>query len=92
MPVLTVLPDIERGGGFDALKPIAPGDRERIIHLGDETRLEVGGLKSGMASGNPSVAFCFPLPDGRVVIAETSLALLLSAADALKAVHGDPRS
>lgn len=51
----------------------------------------VAGLDHGMRSGAPSVAFCIPLPDGSVVLAETSLALLLTASDALRARFGDPR-
>lgn len=53
--------------------------------------IEVGVLPAGMASGAPSVAICVPLPNGRVVIAETSLALFLTAADAFRARYGDPR-
>lgn len=43
--------------------------------------MKITGLADGMQSGKPSVAFVF---------AETSL-VLFSAADALKARHGDPR-
>jgi len=42
-----------------------------------------------MASGKTSVAFDIPLPDGRHVLAETSLELFLAAADALRARYGD---
>lgn len=58
------------------------GDKE-IIHLTD--RIRIAGLDHGMSSGEPSVAFGFELGDGKVVIAETSLALFLSAADILRA-------
>lgn len=51
----------------------------------------VAGLWSGMTSGEPSVAFRMDLDDGSVVVAETSLALFLSAADVLKSKYGDPR-
>ena len=51
----------------------------------------VTGLVGGMASGKPSVAFRIDLDDGSSVIAETSLALFLTAADAMKARYGDPR-
>jgi hypothetical protein len=51
----------------------------------------VTALTGGMASGMPSVAIIIPLPDGSVVFAESSLRLLLTAADALKAKYGDPR-
>jgi hypothetical protein len=43
-------------------------------------------------SGKPSVALGFELPDGRWVLAETSLALFLTAAEALRARYGDPRT
>ena len=65
------------------------GDRE-LVHLGnDAPPLRVGALAGGMASGRTSVAFGFELPDGRVVLAETSLRLFLAAADALRARYGD---
>lgn len=85
MPVLTVVPRADQHG-FVALR-----GAQEIIHLAGDAPIEVGGLEGGMASGKPSVAFAFTLPDGSAVLAETSLALLLSAADALKAVYGDPR-
>lgn len=47
-------------------------------------------LQGGMASGKPSVAVLVQLDDGSVVFAETSLALLVSAARAFVARHGDP--
>lgn len=61
------------------------------IHLGEGTVLYLAGLEGGMRSGAPSVMLAFELPDGRVVVAETSLRLLLTAADALRARYGDPR-
>lgn len=51
----------------------------------------IGGLAGGMASGKPSVGIHFTLPNGEGVVFETSLALFLAAADALKARFGDPR-
>ena len=53
--------------------------------------LQIAGLAGGLASGKPSVTLRVDLPDGRVVLAQTSLALLLTAADALRARYGDPR-
>ncbi len=67
------------------------------LHKGDRTvhhttePIGVTGLMGGMESGKPSVALRIDLQDGSSVIAETSLALFLSAADALKARYGDPR-
>ena len=48
-------------------------------------------LPHGMLSGKPAVAFRLDLEDGTTVVAETSLALFLTAADAYKAKYGDPR-
>lgn len=48
-------------------------------------------LPTGMASGKPSVSVVVETADGRAVLGQTSLALFLSAADAFKARHGDPR-
>lgn len=67
-------------------------DRDRIIHVGEGAPpIGVAVLEGGMASGAPSVALRVDLPDGKVVVAETSLKLFLAAADALKARFGDPR-
>ena len=62
---------------------------ETVIHTTE--KIGVTALQGGMASGKPSVAFRIKLPDGKYVIAETSLGLFLSAADAFKARYGDPR-
>lgn len=53
--------------------------------------MELVGLADGTASGAPVVMAFLTLPDGRTVMAETTLALFLTAADALKARYGDPR-
>lgn len=50
----------------------------------------IGGLEGGMTSGKPSVAFLIDLADGKKVLAQTSLALLVSATRALVAKYGDP--
>lgn len=62
----------------------------KTIHHVRES-FKIGGLPGGMTSGKPSVMMEIPLPDGTYAVVETSLALLLSAADALKARYGDPR-
>jgi hypothetical protein len=52
---------------------------------------EVAALPGGMESGKPSVAVRLDLPDGKVLFAETSLSLFLTAADMFKTRYGDPR-
>lgn len=104
MPSMNIILDAERDG-FPSMSKLASGveipphaqatagdylvEQGKLVHLTNE--IEVGALAGGMESGAPSAAFCFTLPDGRVVLAETSLALFLTAADALKAKYGDPR-
>lgn len=80
MPHLSVLPH-----GDGAWPDLAAKD---VAHV---QTFAVAGLPAGMASGAPSVMLRLDLPDGRVVLAETSLKLFLSAADALRVAHGDPR-
>jgi hypothetical protein len=53
--------------------------------------LQVAALREGTQGGSLSVAFRIDLEDGRTVIAETSLKLLLTASDLFRAKYGDPR-
>lgn len=63
---------------------------KKLAHTTESIR--IAGLAGGMQSGKPSVAIGVFLPNnGGCVIAETSLALFLTAADGLKARFGDPR-
>lgn len=95
MPEMVVVPDVERTG-YAAMRALgkhghidaqAAVDSGQLIHL--TTPIEVGGLPRGMTSGRASVSFCFTLPDGRVVLAETSMRLFKVAADALYGVLGE---
>lgn len=65
--------------------------RGEVITLPDETPLRITALAGGMMSGAPSVMLRLDLPDGRTVLAQTSLRLFLAAADMLRARYGDPR-
>lgn len=61
-----------------------------IIHLGnDGPPIGMAVLTHGMAGGRASVTIRLDLPDGRVVLAETSLQLLGTAVDAMRARHGE---
>jgi hypothetical protein len=81
VPVLNVVPNLEQNP-----RRIDP---ERVLDI--QTPVTIGGLPAGMVGGAPSVALIVDLPDGRVAFIQTSLKLLLTAADALKATYGDPR-
>jgi hypothetical protein len=81
-----------------ALNLVGDGDADGVWpDLADKTvhhvtsPIGIGALRGGMQSGAPSVAMRLELDDGSVVLAETSLVLFLSAADALRARFGDPR-
>jgi hypothetical protein len=89
-PILTIVTDVEHDG-FRSMRGLLGADDPRLIRLGEDAQIEIGALQGGMASGAPSVALCIQLPDGRVVLAETSMALLLTAADTLAELYGDPR-
>ncbi len=56
----------------------------RVIHLAG-AGLSVARLPGGLTSGKSSVTIRVDLPDGRVVLAETSLALLRTAVQAFDA-------
>lgn len=73
----------------DPAWPDLAGRRELdVIHV--TTPIEVTGLPGGMDSGATSVAFRIDLPDGRVVIAETSLALLVATVAGIRAKWPSP--
>ena len=61
---------------------------EKIIVA--EKDMKIGVLSGGMISGKPSVSFGIELADGRVVFAETSYALFMTAAKAFAARYGWP--
>jgi len=84
MESLRIFPDAEVGGMLADLAE----SRSDLVECHD---LRVGGLADGTASGKPTVIVSAVTPDGKPVVVETTLALFLSAADALKAKHGDPR-
>lgn len=60
--------------------------RDQIIHVTDG--MEIAALSGGMESGRPSISLRIDLPDGRVVIAELSMRLFLTAARAFAARYG----
>lgn len=63
---------------------------KEIIHTDEPVDLFIVGR--GMESGKPSIIMYIPLPDGRVVAAETSFALLNAAMRAGVARFGDPNT
>lgn len=58
-----------------------------LIHV--TSPWELGALPKGMGSGKTSVSIAITLPDGRVVIAESSLLALTAAVQALNARYPD---
>jgi hypothetical protein len=95
MPILRVI--LEGDAAWPDLTRLAA--EHKFVHLGEEAPpIQIAGLAEGMQSGRPSVAIRLDLPDDTAglepqarALAETSLALFLTAAEALKARYGDPR-
>jgi hypothetical protein len=80
MPVIQL--KLEGDGAFEDLQ-----GRE-VIQVSPEAPLRIAVLPGGMESGEPSVAITFDLPDGRAVVAETSLNGFQAAARATAARYG----
>lgn len=59
----------------------------QVIFYNDELKVAI--LEGGMQSGLPSVTLRFDLPDGKVLISETSLAMFLQLANMAYAKYGD---
>lgn len=62
--------------------------RERVIHA---SLTAITALPGGMESGATSIMLRIDLPDGDVVLAETSQALLVAAVHALSVKHPSPQ-
>lgn len=85
-----------RGTALDIF-PQGDGAFEQLVDRARPAPIEgemeaVAVLVAGTSAGNPSVGFLVRLPDGRKVLARTTLKLLLAATGAFVAVHGDPRT
>lgn len=61
-----------------------------IIHLSNDAKpIRVVVLNGGMETGRPSLAMRIDLPDGKVVVAETSARLFCSAAKLIMSKYPD---
>jgi hypothetical protein len=56
----------------------------------EASRVEVAVLPGGMSTGKPSVTIRFDMPDGRVVLGQTSMALFVMAARMMVSRYGEP--
>lgn len=74
----------------DGVWPDLADKRDQVIHLANGTSIDLAALPGGMTSGRTSVALRINLPDGRIVIVETSWRLLATAARAVAARYGWP--
>lgn len=96
MPTIGV--KIVREGPHEPQEPAFPDlaqDLDNVVHVSGETPWRVAVLNGGMSSGLPSIALVIPLPDGRTVLAETSLANWSAVTVAARAAfpeafHGGP--
>lgn len=88
MPAINLKLDVDRSG-FEALTPYGTAAEAtvagKLIHLSNDAMIEIGTLRQGMSSGKDSVAACFTLPDGKIVLWETSAELFVSIARSITA-------
>lgn len=70
---------LEGDGAFSDLQD----KLDQVVHLTEP--FTIAALEGGMISGRPSIAIRIDLPDGKVVIQETSILAFLAAADTIKA-------
>jgi hypothetical protein len=75
--------------GDGAFADLADKPQEQILKLPDGWPIQIATLDGGMASGNPSVMIRIDLPDGKVVLAETSVKLWQMCAAAMRGKYGD---
>jgi hypothetical protein len=99
MESIGVCPNVENGLPIITEAAVAAGSQAPTLgHLIQEgviaegTDINIGGLAHGTQAGYPTVWLVVAVKDGKPVFIETTLALFLTAADALKAAHGDPRT
>ena len=84
MPVIHI--KVDGDDAWSDLREWVENDDPRLIQaMGNDTSWQMTLLEGGMQSGDYSVGIRLDLPDGRVVVAETSWALLKTAHLALKA-------
>ncbi len=84
MPVITV--SLEEPAWPDLAEK---RDQLTWLNGNDDAPIQIGALEGGMVGGRPSVAIRIDLPDGRIVVAETSLRLFQMANAALLGRFGD---
>jgi hypothetical protein len=82
MESIRIIPDLEQQGFADSPYEVTPINGELII----------GGLGNATAEGRPSVMLGIKVGEKEYLAKQTTLSLFLSAADALKAKYGDPRT
>lgn len=68
--------------------PPLPADTDAIAVPAEATWTVIA-LEGGMTSGKPSIALRLPLPDGRAVLAQTSLQAWIAVTCALRAAFPD---
>mgnify|MGYP001566745221 CR=1 FL=1 len=90
MPIIHV--NIEGDAAWSDIRQLAEANDPRLIQaMGNDTVWHLTILEDGMKSGAYSVGLRLDLPDGRVVLAETSWAALRTAYVALAAKVEPPR-
>lgn len=86
MPVLTVTVNLDETPWEDLMALREKGKLITAMNV-EAGAIKIGGLPQGMQSGKTAVAIAVPLPDGTVILTETSLSCFLAAAKILEAAY-----
>ena len=69
-------------------RELVAAKRPEDLVVVEDGELTVAAIPVGTESGKPAVAFVFTLPDGRTVVAQTTLRLFQTAAHAFRGRYG----
>ena len=80
MPGLNVITNIDEANSWRDIHE----KRDKVLHLTDP-KIGIARVPEGMESGASSVMIRIDLPNGTIIMAETTMALFLACADVFKA-------
>ena len=64
-------------------------DDDKLVIIPNEAVIDIAVLDDGTVSGEPSIAFRFYLPDGKVAFAQTTLRLFLTSVRVINTRYPD---
>ncbi len=85
MPTINV--NLEGEGAWPDMEQLI--NDGKLIIIPDEATIDIAVLDNGTKSGEPSIAFRFYLPDGKVAFAQTTLRLFLTSIRVIQTRYPD---